>query len=35
MIIDKSDFWKKHDAIKPYVVTDVDPRPTEESRQSN
>ncbi len=34
MIIDKSDFWKKHAAIKPYVVTDVDPRPESESKQS-
>jgi len=34
MIIDKSDFWEKHAAIKPYVVTDVDPRPQAESKQS-
>lgn len=34
MIIDKSDFWAKHAAIKPYVVADVDPRPTHESKQS-
>jgi len=34
MIIDKSDFWEKHAAIKPYVVTDVDPRPETESKQS-
>jgi len=34
MIIDKSDFWEKHAAIKPYVVADVDPRPSHESKQS-
>jgi len=34
MIIDKSDFWQKHAAIKPYVVTNVDPRPQVESKQS-
>ncbi|MCF6245104.1 MAG: 2Fe-2S iron-sulfur cluster-binding protein, partial [Sulfurovum sp.] len=34
MIIDKADFWEKHAAIKPYVVSDVDPRPTAESKQS-
>ena len=34
MIIDKSDFWEKHAAIKPYVVSDVDPRPQAESKQS-
>ncbi|UPT78501.1 succinate dehydrogenase iron-sulfur subunit [Sulfurovum sp. XGS-02] len=34
MIIDKSDFWEKHAAIKPYVVADVDPHPTEETKQS-
>ena len=34
MIIDKSDFWEKHEAVKPYVVTDVDPRPESESKQS-
>ena len=34
MIIDKSDFWEKHAAIKPYVVADVDPRPTHETKQS-
>jgi succinate dehydrogenase / fumarate reductase iron-sulfur subunit len=34
MIIDKSDFWEKHNAVKPYVVADVDPHPTEETRMS-
>ena len=34
MIIDKSDFWEKHSAIKPYVVTDVDPHPEHETKQS-
>lgn len=34
MIIDKSDFWDKHAAVKPYVVTDVDPKPESESKQS-
>ncbi len=34
MIIDKSDFWEKHAAIKPYVVADVDPHPTHETKQS-
>jgi len=34
MIIDKSDFWEKHAAVKPYVVTDVDPHPEHESKQS-
>lgn len=34
MIIDKSDFWEKHAAVKPYVVADVDPRPAHETKQS-
>jgi len=34
MIIDKADFWEKHAAVKPYVVSDVDPRPESESKQS-
>ncbi len=34
MIIDKSDFWEKHAAIKPYVVADVEPHPTHETKQS-
>ena len=27
MIIDKGDFWEKHDAITPFVVTDVEENP--------
>jgi len=34
MIIDKSDFWEKHATVKPYVVADVEPRPTHETKQS-
>ncbi|RUM69849.1 MAG: succinate dehydrogenase [Sulfurovum sp.] len=34
MIIDKEDFWKKHDTVLPYVVTDVDPHPEHETKQS-
>ena len=34
MIIDKSDFWEKHAAVKPYVVADVEPHPTRETKQS-
>jgi succinate dehydrogenase / fumarate reductase iron-sulfur subunit len=34
MIIDKADFWQKHAAVKPYVVSEVDPRPETESKQS-
>ncbi|HEY9190358.1 MAG TPA: succinate dehydrogenase iron-sulfur subunit [Sulfurovum sp.] len=34
MIIDKSDFWEKHAAVKPYVVADVDPHPEHETKQS-
>ncbi len=34
MIIDKSDFWEKHNAIKPYVETEVDPHPEHETKQS-
>jgi succinate dehydrogenase / fumarate reductase iron-sulfur subunit len=34
MIIDKSDFWEKHAAVKPYVVADVDPNPTAETKQT-
>jgi succinate dehydrogenase / fumarate reductase, iron-sulfur subunit len=30
MIIDKSDFWDKHAAVTPYVVTDVDEAPESE-----
>ena len=32
MIIDKKDFWDKHEAVKPWVVTDVDPHPAHESK---
>jgi succinate dehydrogenase / fumarate reductase, iron-sulfur subunit len=31
MIIDKSDFWDKHAAVTPYVVTDVDEAPESEN----
>ena len=34
MIIDKSDFWEKHSAVKPFVVADVEPHPTHETKQS-
>jgi len=34
MIIDKGDFWEKHNAIKPYVDTKVDPHPTSETIMS-
>ena len=34
MIIDKSDFWEKHAAVQPYVVADIDPHPTKETKQS-
>ena len=34
MIIDKGDFWEKHSAVKPYVVTDVEPHPEHETKQS-
>jgi len=34
MIIDKSDFWEKHDAVQPYVVADIDPHPEHETKQS-
>jgi len=27
MIIDKGDFWEKHDAVQPYLVSDVDENP--------
>ena len=32
MIIDKGDFWEKHSAVQPYVVADIAPNPTEETR---
>lgn len=28
MVIDKSTFWKKYDAVQPYLVADVDAHPT-------
>jgi succinate dehydrogenase / fumarate reductase iron-sulfur subunit len=31
MIIDKGDFWEKHNAITPYVVTEVDEHPESEN----
>ncbi|NEW60797.1 succinate dehydrogenase iron-sulfur subunit [Sulfurovum sp. bin170] len=34
MIVDKADFWEKHSAIKPYIVADIDPNPTAETKQS-
>jgi len=34
MIIDKSDFWEKHAAVKPYVVADVEAHPEHETKQS-
>lgn len=34
MIIDKRDFWEKHDAVIPYVVTEVDPHPEHETKQT-
>jgi succinate dehydrogenase iron-sulfur subunit len=30
MIIDKGDFWEKHDAVKPYLISDVDEHPEHE-----
>jgi succinate dehydrogenase / fumarate reductase iron-sulfur subunit len=30
MIIDKKDFWEKHDAIHPYLISDVDEHPEHE-----
>jgi succinate dehydrogenase / fumarate reductase iron-sulfur subunit len=34
MIIDKSDFWEKHAAVKPYVVAEVEAHPEHETKQS-
>ena len=31
MIIDKADFWEKHEAVTPYLVADVDENPTTEN----
>lgn len=30
LIIDKSDFWKKHDAVMPYLISDIDENPQTE-----
>jgi succinate dehydrogenase / fumarate reductase iron-sulfur subunit len=30
MIIDKGDFWEKHDAVLPYLISDVDEHPEHE-----
>ena len=30
MIVDKSDFWQKHDAVEPYIVSDVQEHPESE-----
>lgn len=34
MIIDKGDFWEKHDAVKPYVVANIEPKPQHETKMS-
>ncbi len=31
MIIDKSDFWNKHDAVTPYLVAEIDEHPQSEN----
>ncbi len=31
MVIDKSDFWEKHEAVTPYLVADIDENPTSEN----
>ena len=31
MVIDKSDFWEKYDAVDPFVVADIDEFPTQEN----
>jgi succinate dehydrogenase / fumarate reductase iron-sulfur subunit len=31
MIIDKADFWEKHDAVTPYLVADIDENPEVEN----
>ncbi len=30
MVIDKGDFWEKHEAVKPYLISDVEEHPTSE-----
>jgi len=34
MIIDKGDFWEKHEEVKPFVVADVEAYPETETKQS-
>ncbi len=34
MIIDKKDFWSKHDELKPYLVAEIDEHPKEEIKVS-
>ncbi len=34
MIIDKKDFWSKHDKLKPYLVAEIDEHPKEEIKVS-
>ena len=34
MIIDKKDFWSKHEKLKPYLVAEIDEHPKEEIRVS-
>ena len=31
MVVDKSDFWKKHDSIIPYIVAEIDEHPESEN----
>lgn len=31
MVVDKSDFWSKYDAVKPYLIADVEAHPTKEN----
>ena len=31
MVIDKADFWEKHDAVTPYLVADIDENPESEN----
>ncbi len=34
MVIDKKDFWTKYDAVKPYMITDVEEHPQSENYMS-
>jgi len=34
LIIDKKDFWDKHEAVKPFVVADIEEHPAHESAMS-